>query len=319
MKFVNETSFEAELIHGPAGPEEHGVVVIIKKTLPLSSSGPQSSFVWPVSLQNVKTDLAEFPFDHHFPTAKMDFMVCGFAMAPHGSPVRELRVSLSIGDFHYEQDIVGDRTWKKKLLSYSMTDPQPFEQMPLTLERAFGGKLNLESGDIPCLENPDGKGFLVKGFDPDGVSLPNIERPDKRIKMPFDLPAPTCMTPYPFSGKLRYDPLIVNGKLKPFHGEDSHYYFGQAHPDLMIDRLKPGVEVKLCGMHPERDFEWTVPGAKMDCQVEIDGKAHPLQITLDAICIFAHENSVGLKYRAATAFFLESRQDRTVFLREVSS
>ena len=317
MELINNTPFEAELIHGPSGSVDHGVVLIIKKTLPLSSQY-SPTFIWPVSLQELKTDLAVFPFDHHFPIAKMDVMVCGYATAPSGRAVREMRVSLSIGDFHYEQDIIGDRFWRKRVMSYAMTDPEPFSKMPLTLENAFGGKSPLESGDIPCLDNPEGKGYLMKGANPDGVALPNIERPSSRIEMPFDLPEPTCMAPYPISGKLRYNSLIKDGKMKEFDGADSHLYFGHAHPDLMMDRLPPGTIINLNGMHSDGPQMVTIPAIDIEAVIDIDGETEPMEMTLDGLCVFAHENCFGLKYRAASTFVLEPRQERKVILREVS-
>lgn len=318
MEFENKTPFEAELIHGPSGPDHHGVALIIKKTLPLSSKDPEPSFVWPVSLQELKTDLAVFPFDHHFPLAKMDVMVCGYACAPNGNLVREMNVSLGIGDFQYHQVVIGNRTWKKNMMSYSTTSPEPFSTMPLTLSNAFGGKSPLESGDIPNPDNPEGKGFLMKGANPHGVSLPNIERPEARIKMPFDLPAPTCMTPYPLGGKLRFDTLLVGGKLKEFESSDSHLYFGHAHPDLMMNRLPPGTLVQLNGMHPRNPQNLVIPEPNLEAVIDIDGKEEPMSISLDGLCIFAHENCYGLKYRAAATFVLEPRQERKIVLREVS-
>ncbi|PIE89588.1 MAG: hypothetical protein CR997_10255 [Acidobacteria bacterium] len=318
MLLDNQTPYEAELIHGPNGPEDHGTALIIKKTLPLHPK-ITPGFVWPVSLQELKTELAVFPFDHHFPTAKMDVMVCGFAFAPGGRATREMHVSLSIGQFHYNQTILGNRKWKKRAFGYKYTDPEPFTQMPLTLQNAFGGKSPHEGGDIACLDNPEGKGFILKGVEAEGIHLPNIERPDQRIKSPKDQPPTTCMAPYPFSGKLRYEPLMVDGKMKDFAGEDSHLYFGQAHPDLMMDRLEPGTMLCLHGMHPQHDLKVIVPENKLEAVVSINGKEELLPITLDGLCIFAHENCFGLKYRAAGSFKLEPRQKRKVILREVSS
>lgn len=319
MELKNESRYEAELIHGPSGSEEHGVALILKKTVPLNSKAANPDFKWPVSLQDLKTDLAVFPFDHHFPIAKMDMMVTGFARPERGVATREMFVGLRVGDWTYEQIVFGDRFWQKKMVSYRASDPEPFTQMPLTLEQAFGGVAELESGGIPNLDNPQGKGFLMKDLDPEGKPLPNIERPEQLIRNPFDEPAPTCMGPYPLSGRLRYLPLMdKNGALRPFHGKDSHLYYGQAHPDLMMERLEPGTEITVRGMDPLDDLHWTIPKPDLECILVIDDRETPMTVTLDGICIFSHEASVGIKYRAAATFNLESRQERSIRVVEVS-
>lgn len=318
MDFFNQTSYEAELIHGPDGPDHHGVALIIKATFPITPSGLGTGdvpFVWPVSRQNLETDFGTFPFDNHFPLSRMDMMVCGNACAPQARPVREMGVLLKVGNFEYVQHIFGDRRWRKQLTGYRMTDPEPFETMPLVLARAFGGKVNLPYGEFPCLENPEGKGFLFDGVPPDGVSLPNIERPLERIRKPYDQVRPTCMTPYPLEGKLRVDEMMENGQVKPFDATRSHIHFGQAHPDLMLERPAAGTAITLKGMHPAHDFAFQVPTNDLEATLELDGHVEPLSLSLDGICIFAHHQCVGFRYRAAGRFALEPRQKREIYLR----
>lgn len=318
MEFQNETTFEAELIHGPDGPEHHGVALIIKATLPLTDSGlgqGETPFVWPVSRQELETDYGTFPFDHHFPLSRMDMIVCGDACAPAGRKTREMGVLLSVGSFEYAQHIFGDRQWRKKVTGYRATDPEPFERLPLILANAYGGKLTLPYGEFPCLENPVGKGFVLEGHSADGLPLPNIERPMERVRKPYDIVRPTCMAPYPLAGKLRFDPILEGGQPKPFEASHSHLHFGHAHPDLMLPRPAVGTEIRLKGMHPTTEYHFQVPDFGLEGSVTIDGEDHPLSLSLDGICIFAQHACVGFKYRAAGRFALEPRQTRSVTLR----
>jgi len=318
MDFTNHTPFEAELIHGPDGPHHHGVALIIKATFRITATGLDQEnlpFVWPVSRKDLETDYGSFPFDHHFPLSRMDMMVCGDACAPNGKAVREMGVMLHVGSWEYVQHIFGDRQWRKQLTGYRMTDPQPFERMPLILANAFGGKISLPYGEFSCLENPAGKGFLFEGAAADGVPLPNIERPLERMRKPYDQVRPTCMSPYPLAGKLRLDEVMEDGQLKPFDETQSHLYFGQAHPDLMLQRTEPGTPIRLKGMHPQQEFAFQVPQLGLEAAAVIDGREEPLSLSLDGICIFAHHGCVGFKYRAAGRFVLEPRQQRNITLR----
>jgi hypothetical protein len=318
MEFVNNTPYEAELIHGPEGPERHGVVVIAKQTLTIGPDADED-LIWPVNREDQETDYGAFPFDHHFPSARMDVMVCGEAHPPPGRGARVAKVGLRVGDFQYHQHIYGDRVWRKRGFGYKPTDPEPFQTMPLVLGRAFGGKVLLKNGEISCLENPEGKGYLVKGLDPEGKPLPNIERPGESLEDPFGMPRPTCMAPYPLGWKLRLDPLMKDGELEPFSIENSHYYFGHAHPDLMIPRAEPSTEVRLSGMHPSGDLEFAIPESPLRARLIVDGETRELKVSLNALCIFAHKARAGLKYRAAGTFPLEPRQIRQVVLEEVPS
>lgn len=318
MDFINDTEFEAELIHGPDGPEHHGIAVIVKATFPLGEAGLSHGkvpFVWPVSRKDLETDYGKFPFDHHFPLSRLDMMVCGDACAPKGKALREMGVMLSVGGFEYIQQVFGERQWRKNMTGYRTTDPEPFERMPLTLANAYGGKIQRPYGEFACQDNPDGKGFLLEGDPVDGVALPNIERPEARLRRPYDPVRPTCMAPYPLAGKLRYTSLIQNGEIRPFDAKESHLYFGQAHPDLMLNRPEPGTEVRLRGMAPDRDLAFQVPEREFEAYAEIEGEKVALHTTLDGICIFAHHLCVGFKYRAAGRFRLEPRQERRVILR----
>lgn len=319
MELVNQTSYEASLFHGPEGPDHHGAAVIVKMTKSLVGGfgRTEPEFVWPVSRKDLETDYGNFPMDHHFPIGKMDVMVCGDAVPPQGRAVRLMEVVLQVGGLRYSQAIFGDRVWRKRLLGYEMTDPAPFNQMPLVLARAFGGKAELENGDFPWSENPDGVGFIMEGQEIEGKALPNIERPDQLIRKPFDYPTTTCMTPYPLGWKCRVDRLFENGELRPFSAADAHLYFGQAHPDLMIARTPPGTAVRLTGMAKEGDFAFEVPPLGFAVEVDIDGRREAMPVTLDGMCIFAQHKCVGFRYRAATRFLLEPRQQRKVILREV--
>lgn len=321
MEFINLTNTEAELIHGPDGPHHHGVAVIAKTTMGLEGGlgASEPEFVWPISRQELKTDYATFPFDHHFPLSKLDMMVCGDACSGRGRTVRDCAVSLTVGELTYEQWILGDRVWQKRGFSYKPSDPVAFSSYPLRLENAFGGKVNLLHGEFTCLENPVGKGFLMKGMEPENQPLPNIERPGERLQDPFAMPRPTCMAPYPLEGKLRYDPLMENGKLPEFDKTHASLYFGQAHPDLQIERVTPGTEIRIKGMHPFQEIAFQVPDFQLHIDLEVDDETLTLPWTLDGICVFAHQFCVGFKFRAATTFPLQPRQVRKVVFKEVSS
>ena len=70
-----------------------------------------------------------------------DVVLIGKAYAPGGQPVPMLTVSLRIGETCKELAIIGDRLagFITKRSAPVFTDPQPFVEMDLRYERAYGG------------------------------------------------------------------------------------------------------------------------------------------------------------------------------------
>ncbi len=317
MHLDNRSDFEASLFHGPDGPEHHGVAVLFKTLSPLHAKA-DPEFEWPVLQKEMNTDYGDFPMDHHLPLAKMDLVVCGHAHTPKGQARYVHQVNVKLGAFGYGHQVVGDRVWAKKMFGYEPTDPKPFTSMPLTLKQSYGGTLKMPFGDVPCPANPKGKGFLLNDVTAEGQALPNLERAGLALQDPYHVIDPVCMAPYPIGWKLRLDRLMGPEGVRPFHKDDSHLYFGVAHPDLQIDRPQPGTSIEIEGMHPEMTLNAEVPACPGKVFVIIDGKEAELNVTLDGIFVFAHLGWVGFKYRAAGRFVLGARQSREVRLQAVA-
>jgi len=123
-----------------------------------------------------------------------DVVLVGHAHAP-GPGTRELLAELRVGPVHKKVRVVGERTWFKSLGGIGMTQPAPFERLPLRYERAFGGWDR--SPQDPAQHtfeprNPVGTGFRAKGsrFE-EGLRLPNLESPTEPLKAWGQHPPPT--------------------------------------------------------------------------------------------------------------------------------
>jgi hypothetical protein len=123
-----------------------------------------------------------------------EFVVQGAAYAPGGKPTPGVTVSVSVGDREKRIAVFGDRLvrWQDSG-QVGFGPPEPFTEMPLVWERAYGGidwrtplpepltdgqKLLLQS-DHPGLypRNPWGRGYLVQPDPVDDLLLPNLEDP----------------------------------------------------------------------------------------------------------------------------------------------
>lgn len=96
-------------------------------------------------------------------------LVLGSCHPPGGRATRS-QIAFSIGAVQKNIAVFGDRTFEGGL-----DRPAEFTSMPLTWERAFGGR-----------------GHAIN---PAGVELPNLEDPQQLIQGRGERPAPTCTTP----------------------------------------------------------------------------------------------------------------------------
>lgn len=122
-----------------------------------------------------------------------DVLVRGSALAPAGKRARWVDVRLTAGPVNKRLRVFGDRLWERGLAGLAMSEPEPFESMPITFERAYGGWDR--SSDDPAEHrmderNPVGTGFAVRAENCAGMRLPNVELPDRLIRSWKDRPGP---------------------------------------------------------------------------------------------------------------------------------
>ena len=127
-----------------------------------------------------------------------DFVVQGSAFAPDGKPLSRMRVVVQVENYVKRLDVIGKRTidWKSNGKP-SFSEAEPFTEMPLTYENAYGGidwRTPVDDRGNPAVElllgfdhpgmyprNPFGKGYLVQRDPVEGVELPNLEDPDELL------------------------------------------------------------------------------------------------------------------------------------------
>jgi len=137
------------------------------------------------------------PLDIGMPKPRGELLAAGKCFAPGGRPAGRVEAAISLGPLRKRLVVSGDRVWLKnsdhfdRLAgdSWIIGDPEPFTEIPLGWDRAFGGE------DFE--QNPLGKGFLDSETQPEpGVSpLPNLELPDQMMAGPWAQPAPAGFMP----------------------------------------------------------------------------------------------------------------------------
>jgi len=121
-----------------------------------------------------------------------DVVLNGSAYAPMGNLATEVMVTMKVSGMTKTLKVFGDRHWES-FLGLSMTPPEPFEKMPITYERAFGGWDTIpEKVTDQRLEprNPIGAGFATRAEHLVDKPLPNVEDPKHLISSWKDRPPP---------------------------------------------------------------------------------------------------------------------------------
>ena len=194
----------------------------------------------------------------------------------------------------------------------SMSEPEPFERIPLIYERAFGGwDRRDEDPERHTYEarNPVGTGFRKgsAGSD-DEFAVPNVEDPENLFRSHGDTPAPAGFGFVAVNWQPRlayagtYDQAWDESR-KPLLPEDfDRRFFNAASPGLIAPGYLAGDEpVALLGVTPEGRLGFHLPRvAPPVCAVHTRGrKATELHTNLDTVIVDADRRVLTLQWRAS--------------------
>jgi len=276
MKTRNQTALNAAAISGRIGFPSHSLTVVVKGLFKLT----------PGRIDELADDELAFPTgdiplfeddethseiryasDFAYYKSATDLMLAGKCHPPGGEAVRSCRVTFQVGSRGRSLEVFGDRWWAGGTGGTRMTEPEPFSEMALSWERAYGGP--------ECPDNPVGRGDEVVTLE-NGQSawpLPNIEFPEQLVRTPDDRPAPAGFAPVPmdweprrsFVGTYRGDWLETRW---PWFPEDLDWRLFNAAPTIMQAEgfLGGDEEVYLENIHPEIPrFQTRLPGLRVRC------------------------------------------------------
>ena len=244
---------------------------------------------------------AEGVLDECMPKSAGEVLVTGRAY-PKGGPAPSTYVRLVMGSVDKTLYVFGDRRWKLGV----QTEPEPFAEMPVGWEHAFGG-----SGFAP---NPAGRGYAPIATGAGEIHrLPNIEDPARMVKSPLDRPEPAgfgaldIMSPERRAHTGTYDDRWLRTRYPSFP-EDFHWaYFNVAPRDQRIDGFFRGDEAfSVHNMHPDAPvLEGRLPGLVARCFVHRAGDAplelHEVRTHIDTVRLFPNRRRVVIFHRGTIA------------------
>jgi hypothetical protein len=234
-----------------------------------------------------------------------DVVLLGHAYPPHKGATESL-VVLQVGPLKKSVRVVGERTWFKSMGRVSMTKPLPFERMPLTWERAFGG-WDWTDPQKPAFEprNPVGVAFRAspRHFE-EGLRLPNLEDPEAPLRefgqrvtpMGFGFTSPHWQPRAAYAGT--YDEAWNKTRKPGLPRDFDRRFFNAAAPGLIASSYLKGDEpVVITNASPRGRLALTLPRqAPPAVTLRMGGSITP-EMHLDTLILDTDAHQVLLLWR----------------------
>ncbi len=247
----------------------------------------------------------KYASDFHTGKPNTDIIMTGLACAPNQQTVSQLDVGLSVGRVNKTVRVYGDRQWCNGLIS----DPAPFQTMPLVYEKSFGG-MHLVDGEVDSADarNPLGCGFAGNrsAKQMHGVPLPNLEDPRDLIREHSQTPEPACFgycSPA-WEPRVNYAGTYDENwqtQRAPYLPEDfDSRFFNMAHPELVYPGYLQGGEVaSITGMHPVGELNFELPKVKLSSRFKMEEQLNSADFNLETLHIEPNLLQLSMTWRAA--------------------
>ncbi len=196
----------------------------------------------------------------------------------------------------------GDRRWTKTAHGFEASPPEPFTEMILSYERSYGGgAVQQRRQKVYCYENPDGKGFVVREEDVEGLPLPNLEDANHPIQTWTDRPVPAGLAPLPRRSSLR-GPRGYRVDLTTGTTVMDPLAFCFSHPQLMLPNYPAGELFNLTGMGLREKLSFVVPAIALSIQLRLGDREHVLPLTPDTFIVFPDQARFYVVARCAFVY-----------------
>ena len=334
MELVNQTAVPARLLVSEEGdsPVRFGML-FAKATYALQPDGRVelvSEDPFPLFDKDVETELGLLPADlvpRRDPV--LEVILLGAAYGPEGREIPARQVELSVGAVRRALSVTGDRRWESRLGRKTISEPMPFQRMPLTYDRAFGGRAELQLDahtvfDVEDRLNKHGRGFdgqklaedyaaglgAAKGFPIVRYErlLPNLENPAAPVARWQDAPEPYCWAAIPPDIGFRMIEALhtyCDTGQPPAREEALRQAYHRAHPDWIIPLPPREAPVTLVGLTPAGRTSFRLPPLRIVADYVLGDRRGARDLTAQLLVLLPEQQRFYLVYR--TAFTLDPK------------
>ncbi len=274
--------------------------------------------VWPVSFNPWESEYGNMDGDGIFCRGGVDLLIFGHVRTQNRAPVSQLDISIEVGkSFHRRLVVFGDRTWCKKDQRLYPSNPEPFSEIALQPEYAFGGHFKWDGLTVRFPANPIGKGFFFNEKEAVGGGLPNFEDLDHLIRNWDDRPLPVGFGPCLFDNPLRIGRAFYYNKDGTID-KLNYQFYNSAHPGMIVPSVQPGDRVCLTGFSETGAIEFSIPDIDLCTTLRFNGEAYTERLFVDQIGIEVDRRRVFVSYRYPFRYKMIALQKRSceLFLAE---
>lgn len=308
----NETPLQAERTWVRDGSGAEVWVVAAKATFTLQSDGtaipaedPEPVHLAPIYNGEAGASSLGRESDVMLGKAATDVILEGFAYPQHSDhPVVD--VALEVGPLTKIVRVYGNRRWGKSPFGLRLSQPEPFDRIPLAFENAFGG--SFEPGEkgkgAAFAQNPVGKGFARGPKDVDGLAPPNLENPADLITHWGDRPAPACFGPIARDWEPRqsmagtYDETWMQER-RPLLPLDYNPGFSQwVPPNQQVQGfLKGGEQVRISNACADGEWRFQLPKVFLGFQTRFKHKTEHHRADLHTIILAPEQRKLVMTWQ----------------------
>lgn len=311
LQLANRSALPAKLLTLPDPDGVDALHVLVKATFALTPDAPLAPAQRPVQLSEARVgegalSWLRLPSEAHPPKPGCELLIEGDVVAPGGTPVTVLDAGVAVGAFERLVRAFGDRQYTGYAAPFCSA-PAAFTRVPLTPERAFGGRYAPDGSYDP--RNPVGAGFVPEGLRDlgalRGIALPNLEDPYALIAQPGDRPAPRWFGAVSAAWSPRaeragtYDDVWDRARA-PFLPTDFDPAFNMVTPDPMWlpSRLVGGERIALQHLAERPWIESRVPALGLRVLARVRGETRELSALSETLHLFPNEGVGTLLLRA---------------------
>jgi hypothetical protein len=317
MRFINETSASAGLLRTERPGDVMAAALVVRRRFVLSEgrlversevrggsiplepgldappperAAPVKELSeQPVSIGGLRKEVVdlgawgELEPDELTPRVGTDVLVIGHAICPE--PRIASRVELRFGPYELALDVFGDRVWEGPPGALMPSAPEPFERLPLSYARAYGGCASGDYGPVPYHKNPLGRGYHLRSGEARGKPLPNVELAGAHVSSWDDRPDPVGLAPYPALWGLRTERtvrVLEAEERVEIHPEGG--MFDRAHPLLSGKLAEPG-PFTLTGMTPTGALRFEVPPCPYAAEISLGADVFRRDLQLEELLV----------------------------------
>ena len=311
----NPTPFAFEAVHLADEDGAPLAVLVSKATYDIGPSGLTLSLEQdPVNLTgeawgDPATSSWRFEPEGTLRKVATDVVLLGSAVAPRPG-TREMSVTFQVGPVGVSARVVGDRVFFNSVGGIGLTEPVPFERIPLRWERAFGGwdrSDRQERNHDREARNPVGTGFRTRGAKfQEGVHAPNVEDPRHPLRGWGERPDPVGFgfTSPHWEPRARhagtYDEKWQKERAPLLPRDFDRRFLNAAPPGLIAPGYLRGDEmVAITGTHPRGPVSFRLPAvappaADVSCSGREDKR---VPLVLDTMIVDMDEAKLLLLWR----------------------